>query len=105
MESRECRRQPWQGVRKRLSGAGKAVKRLAGRRKGRHDLLQWQNRRQWAHNSAVECHPHTVEVVGSNPTAPTSTPSHLWRSLSTLATLALPAIGGALSEDQGWTPA
>src|SRR5271165_4428665 len=25
----------------------------------------------WAHNSAVECHPHTVEVVGSNPTAPT----------------------------------
>ena len=22
-------------------------------------------------NSAVECHPHTVEVVGSNPTAPT----------------------------------
>ncbi len=24
-----------------------------------------------AHNSAVECHPHTVEVVGSNPTAPT----------------------------------
>ena len=27
------------------------------------------NRR--ALNSAVECHPHTVEVVGSNPTAPT----------------------------------
>src|ERR1700722_7689556 len=26
---------------------------------------------QWALNSAVECHPHTVEVVGSNPTAPT----------------------------------
>ena len=25
----------------------------------------------WALNSAVECHPHTVEVVGSNPTAPT----------------------------------
>ena len=24
-----------------------------------------------AHNSAVECHLHTVEVVGSNPTAPT----------------------------------
>src|SRR5713226_3855348 len=23
-------------------------------------------------NSAVECHPHTVEVVGSNPTAPTN---------------------------------
>jgi hypothetical protein len=28
---------------------------------------------QWALNSAVECHPHTVEVVGSNPTAPTIT--------------------------------
>jgi hypothetical protein len=27
--------------------------------------------KQWALNSAVECHPHTVEVVGSNPTAPT----------------------------------
>ncbi len=27
---------------------------------------------KWAHNSAVECHPHTVEVVGSNPTAPTN---------------------------------
>jgi hypothetical protein len=24
-----------------------------------------------AHNSAVECHLHTVEVVGSNPAAPT----------------------------------
>src|SRR5882757_9196336 len=30
------------------------------------------NRKQWALNSAVECHPHTVEVVGSNPTAPTT---------------------------------
>src|ERR1017187_6726598 len=29
------------------------------------------NRKRWALNSAVECHPHTVEVVGSNPTAPT----------------------------------
>src|ERR1700691_2674800 len=27
--------------------------------------------KQWALNSAVECHPHRVEVVGSNPTAPT----------------------------------
>ena len=27
---------------------------------------------EWALNSAVECHPHTVEVVGSNPTAPTT---------------------------------
>src|SRR5258708_14536674 len=32
------------------------------------------NRKQWALNSAVECHPHTVEVVGSNPTAPTIHP-------------------------------
>src|ERR1700691_2485910 len=28
--------------------------------------------KQWALNSAVECHPHTVEVVGSNPTALTN---------------------------------
>ncbi len=27
-----------------------------------------------AHNSAVECHLHTVEVVGSNPAAPTNPP-------------------------------
>jgi hypothetical protein len=27
--------------------------------------------RQWALNSAVECHLHTVEVIGSNPIAPT----------------------------------
>ncbi len=26
---------------------------------------------KWALNSAVECHPHTVEVIGSNPIAPT----------------------------------
>ena len=26
---------------------------------------------EWAHNSAVECHLHTVEVVGSNPAVPT----------------------------------
>ena len=26
----------------------------------------------WALNSAVECHLHTVEVIGSNPIAPTS---------------------------------
>src|ERR1700687_637251 len=45
-----------------------------GRRKDWHDLLQLQNRIQWALNSAVECHPHTVEVVGSNPTAPTIFP-------------------------------
>jgi hypothetical protein len=32
------------------------------------------NIKQWALNSAVECHPHTVEVVGSNPTAPTIHP-------------------------------
>jgi hypothetical protein len=27
---------------------------------------------QRALNSAVECHPHTVEVIGSNPIAPTT---------------------------------
>src|SRR5690348_17090463 len=30
------------------------------------------NRKSWALNSAVECHLHTVEVIGSNPIAPTS---------------------------------
>src|SRR5882762_6240280 len=28
-------------------------------------------KRAWALNSAVECHLHTVEVIGSNPIAPT----------------------------------
>src|SRR3989441_2316383 len=28
----------------------------------------------WALNSAVECHLHTVEVIGSNPIAPTISP-------------------------------
>src|SRR5206468_3248231 len=35
------------------------------------------NRNEWALNSAVECHLHTVEVVGSNPTAPTISYEHL----------------------------
>ena len=30
------------------------------------------NRNNWALNSAVECHLHTVEVIGSNPIAPTT---------------------------------
>jgi hypothetical protein len=30
-----------------------------------------KNLPQRALNSAVECHPHTVEVIGSNPIAPT----------------------------------
>jgi hypothetical protein len=34
-------------------------------------LLEYSGSSSWALNSAVECHPHTVEVVGSNPTAPT----------------------------------
>jgi hypothetical protein len=34
-------------------------------------LLQYTGRTQWALNSAVECHLHTVEVIGSNPIAPT----------------------------------
>jgi hypothetical protein len=41
------------------------------------------NRKRWAHNSAVECHPHTVEVVGSNPTAPTI-PTNFSRKFSCL---------------------
>src|SRR5207302_66886 len=37
-------------------------------------LLQYAHRTQWALNSAVECHLHTVEVIGSNPIAPTIMP-------------------------------
>ena len=40
------------------------IKLLAGSRKQAH----------WALNSAVECHLHTVEVIGSNPIAPTIMP-------------------------------
>ena len=32
----------------------------------------------WALNSAVECHPHTVEVIGSNPIAPTINYLKMW---------------------------
>ena len=39
-------------------------------------LTRWAFRQNatpaWAHNSAVECHLHTVEVVGSNPAVPTN---------------------------------
>jgi hypothetical protein len=34
-------------------------------------LLQSVCTADWALNSAVECHLHTVEVTGSNPVAPT----------------------------------
>ena len=44
---------------------------------------------KWALNSAVECHLHTVEVIGSNPIAPT---------------IELPAADWNLSPDFGWTP-
>jgi hypothetical protein len=45
-----------------------------------NDILDKQIRRkdfecfecERAHNSAVECHLHTVEVVGSNPAVPTN---------------------------------
>src|SRR3984885_14540913 len=35
--------------------------------------------RPGAHNSAVECHLHTVEVVGSNPAVPTIKSTTYWR--------------------------
>ena len=31
----------------------------------------YRKHKSWALNSAVECHLHTVEVIGSNPIAPT----------------------------------
>src|SRR5205807_7559222 len=50
-------------------------------------LLQYAHRTQWALNSAVECHLHTVEVIGSNPIAPTIFP------LRFLVTRSLTALG------------
>src|SRR6185437_10686484 len=41
----------------------------------RRSPAQWPDQVCWlqrAHNSAVECHLHTVEVVGSNPAVPTN---------------------------------
>jgi hypothetical protein len=61
-------------------------------------LLEYASKR--ALNSAVECHPHTVEVIGSNPIAPTIFSSTcklqgLWRASTNVqlthnATLRLP---------------
>jgi hypothetical protein len=34
-------------------------------------MAKYRKGSSWALNSAVECHPHTVEVIGSNPIAPT----------------------------------
>ena len=36
-----------------------------------HETVAMPETQNWAHNSAVECHLHTVEVVGSNPAVPT----------------------------------
>src|ERR1700679_3644557 len=38
-------------------------------------MPDWVQARCRAHNSAVECHLHTVEVVGSNPAVPTKSNS------------------------------
>src|ERR1700683_211498 len=53
---------------------------------------------QWALNSAVECHPHTVEVVGSNPTAPTITHQRLETDY---AFVPLPTLAPA-PDPKGW---
>ena len=59
----------------------KGGRRRAGKSRGKGTGADWRNRAgllqsevdtEWALNSAVECHLHTVEVVGSNPTAPTT---------------------------------
>jgi Phage integrase family len=52
-----------------LHRAGDPVPRLFPRVDGYG--CNWLNRKNWALNSAVECHLHTVEVIGSNPIAPT----------------------------------
>src|ERR1700686_2714404 len=59
---------------------------------------------KWALNSAVECHLHTVEVIGSNPIAPTILIFQLHRSVSThrSAVVALSAVGAETSLEAGW---
>ena len=49
----------------------------------------------WALNSAVECHLHTVEVIGSNPIAPTSNQLVLLR-------LSRPPSSPSLTEYADW---
>ena|GEM_PF-7081710 len=48
-----------------------------------------------AHNSAVECHLHTVEVVGSNPAVPTNP----FNNLGGMTVVAFAAFCGISSED------
>ena len=41
-------------------------------KKGRFAKVSQRTNLNWAVNSAGECHPHTVEVGGSNPPPPTT---------------------------------
>ena len=52
-------------------GAGAGAGSCLGREMERKSCAMIDLATEWALNSAVECHLHTVEVVGSNPTAPT----------------------------------
>jgi hypothetical protein len=52
----------------RMGAAGNSMTTTTGWELGYNDEL---TATQWALNSAVECHLHTVEVIGSNPIAPT----------------------------------
>src|SRR4249920_3318698 len=57
-----------------LPEAGLRCRSFITRVSGKIKLTRkWQSyEAQWALNSAVECHLHTVEVIGSNPIAPTT---------------------------------
>jgi hypothetical protein len=75
-----CKRQRHPGPLRPSDYRGEAGSTITGREdasvpKRSHEVdgnnCNCLNRKHWALNSAVECHLHTVEVIGSNPIAPT----------------------------------
>ena len=57
-------------VKANIRGPGQQGERGSIRR-ARSPFVKMEKPWEWALNSAVECHLHTVEVIGSNPIAPT----------------------------------
>ena len=74
-ERRECPKAAWRkGLNKEAIRTGRRGQDAGTVPDVRPSLLEFQYRVLWALNSAVECHLHTVEVIGSNPIAPTTIP-------------------------------
>src|SRR5205085_4839541 len=67
LDSKLPRMQSWKPDNRRLGPSCHAIGSAI-----RFDKLPKYRIFKWALNSAVECHPHTVEVIGSNPIAPTT---------------------------------